>query len=143
MLVSEAHLNILLDKKNLVLVGRKSKLYRRSVTDRLRSVFPEDRFVTVANRGATIVQSKPAAAVGTRTGYQRCLGGTNGQEAYQLVIERNPDMVLLVVAIPDLDVAQVTTPSNSTRPTHECCWPGTMKTPGLSPPGEPVRSATF
>lgn len=46
LLVSEDHLNILLDDKNLVFVGRESELYRRSVTNRLRAVFPEDRFVT-------------------------------------------------------------------------------------------------
>lgn len=50
LLVSEDHLNILLDDKNLVLVGRESELYRRSVTNRLRAVFPEDRFVTTANK---------------------------------------------------------------------------------------------
>lgn len=45
LLVSEGQLNILLDRNNLVLMGRESKLYRRSVTDRLRAVFAEDRFV--------------------------------------------------------------------------------------------------
>lgn len=50
LLVSEDHLNILLDDNNLVLVGRESELYRRSVTTRLRAVFPEDRFVTTANK---------------------------------------------------------------------------------------------
>lgn len=51
LLVSEEHLNILLDDKNLVVVGRESELYRRSVTDRLRAVLPEDRFVA-AKKGA-------------------------------------------------------------------------------------------
>lgn len=51
LLVSEQHLNILLDNKNLVLVGREPELYRQSVTNRLRAVFPEDRFVTVAQKG--------------------------------------------------------------------------------------------
>jgi len=45
MLVSEEHLNILLDKEKLVLMGRESELYRRWTTDLLRSVFAEDRFV--------------------------------------------------------------------------------------------------
>lgn len=50
LLVSESHLNILLDNKNLVLLAREPELYRRSITDRLRAVFPEDRFVTAANK---------------------------------------------------------------------------------------------
>jgi hypothetical protein len=45
MLVSEEHLNIVLDKEKLILVRRESDLYRRWTTDRLRSVFAEDRFV--------------------------------------------------------------------------------------------------
>ena len=45
MLVSEEHLNILLDKEKLVLMRRESELYRRWTTDRLRSVLAEDRFV--------------------------------------------------------------------------------------------------
>ncbi len=53
LLVSEDHLNILLDNKNLVLVGRESELYRRNVTDRLRAVFPEDRFVTTGSKRPT------------------------------------------------------------------------------------------
>ena len=54
LLVSEDHLNILLDDKNLVFVGRESELYRRSVTNRLRAVFSEDRFVsTVTKRRAS------------------------------------------------------------------------------------------
>ncbi|MBH0192011.1 MAG: hypothetical protein HP497_04980 [Nitrospira sp.] len=51
LLVSEHHLNILLDNKNLVLVGREPELYRLAVTNRLRAVFPEDRFVTAALKG--------------------------------------------------------------------------------------------
>ena len=50
LLVSEDHLNILLDNKNLVLLARESELYRRNVTDRLRSVFAEDRFVTIGSK---------------------------------------------------------------------------------------------
>jgi len=50
LLVSEDHLNILLDNKNLVLLARESELYRRNVTDRLRAVFAEDRFVTIGNK---------------------------------------------------------------------------------------------
>lgn len=50
LLVSEDHLNILLDDKNLVFVGRESELYRRSVTNRLRAVFPQDRFVTTVTK---------------------------------------------------------------------------------------------
>lgn len=56
LLVSEEHLNILLDSKNLVLVGRESELYRRSVTNRLRAVLPEDRFVPVTNKGPATVE---------------------------------------------------------------------------------------
>lgn len=48
MLVSEADLTILLDKNNLILVARQSELYRRNITDRLRAVFGDDRFVTIA-----------------------------------------------------------------------------------------------
>ncbi|NGZ08829.1 MAG: hypothetical protein CV088_05500 [Nitrospira sp. LK70] len=50
LLVSEDHLNILLDNNKLVLLAREPELYRRSVTDRLRAVFPEDRFVTAGNK---------------------------------------------------------------------------------------------
>lgn len=50
LLVSEDHLNILLDSKHLVLLSRESELYRRSVTDRLRAVFPEDRFMMAADK---------------------------------------------------------------------------------------------
>jgi|SRR5688572_1527782 hypothetical protein len=53
LLVSEDHLNILLDNKNLVLLAREPELYRRSVTDRLRAVFAEDRFVTIGSKGPT------------------------------------------------------------------------------------------
>jgi len=53
LLVSEDHLNILLDNKNLVLLARESELYRRSVTDRLRAVFTEDRFVAIGSKGPT------------------------------------------------------------------------------------------
>lgn len=50
LLVSEDHLNILVDNKDMVLLARESELYRRSVTDRLRAVFPEDRFVAPAGK---------------------------------------------------------------------------------------------
>ncbi|MBH0202530.1 MAG: hypothetical protein HP496_09625 [Nitrospira sp.] len=50
LLVSEDHLNILVDNKNMVLLARESELYRRSVTDRLRAVLPEDRFVTTGSK---------------------------------------------------------------------------------------------
>ena len=53
LLVSEDHLNILLDNKNLVLLARESELYRRNVTDRLRAVFTEDRFVAIGSKGPT------------------------------------------------------------------------------------------
>lgn len=52
LLVSENHLNILLDHKQLVLLAREPELYRRSVTDRLRAVFPEDRFVTATDKAS-------------------------------------------------------------------------------------------
>ena len=50
LLVSEDHLNILLDNKNLVLLARESELYRRNITDRLRAVFAEDRFVMIGSK---------------------------------------------------------------------------------------------
>ena len=53
LLVSEDHLNILLDNKSLVLLARESELYRRNVTDRLRAVFTEDRFVTIGGKEPT------------------------------------------------------------------------------------------
>ena len=53
LLVSEDHLNILLDNKNLVLLAREAELYRRNVTDRLRAVFAEDRFVMIGSKGPT------------------------------------------------------------------------------------------
>ena len=58
LLVSEDHLNILLDKNNLVLVGRESELYRLAVTNRLRAVFPEDRFVTAAGKMSVLDKSR-------------------------------------------------------------------------------------
>jgi len=56
LLVSEEHLNILVDSKNMVLLARESELYRRSVTDRLRAVFPEDRFVTTAGKVSASIE---------------------------------------------------------------------------------------
>src|SRR5689334_3699384 len=55
LLVSEHHLDILLDNNNLVQLGREPELYRRSVTNRLRAVFSEDRFVTVADKGSASI----------------------------------------------------------------------------------------
>jgi len=52
LLVSEHHLNIVLDNKALVLLGRESELYRRSVTDRLRAAFSDDRFVTAMDKAS-------------------------------------------------------------------------------------------
>jgi hypothetical protein len=43
--VAENHLNILLDQKHVVLVDREPDQYHRAFTDRLRAVFPEDRFM--------------------------------------------------------------------------------------------------
>lgn len=61
LLVSEDHLNILLDNNNLVLLAREPELYRRSVTDRLRAVFAEDRFVALADKKpASPDKSKPS-----------------------------------------------------------------------------------
>ncbi|MDH4087814.1 MAG: hypothetical protein OEV27_15945 [Nitrospira sp.] len=60
LLVTEDHLNILVDNKNMVLLARESELYRRSVTDRLRAVFPEDRFVTT---GGKVPASKVPASI--------------------------------------------------------------------------------
>jgi hypothetical protein len=53
LLVSEQHLNILTDTNQLVLIGRESELYRRSLTDRLRSVLSEDRFVAATEKAPT------------------------------------------------------------------------------------------
>lgn len=53
LLVSEDHLNILVDSKNMVLLARESELYRQSVTNRLRAVFQEDRFVTPVGKVPT------------------------------------------------------------------------------------------
>jgi hypothetical protein len=50
LLVSEQHLNILIDTNQLVLMGRESELYRRSLTDRLRAVLAEDRFVVTTDK---------------------------------------------------------------------------------------------
>lgn len=50
LLVPEQHLNILTDTNQLVLIGRESELYRRSLTDRLRTVLSEDRFVAAADK---------------------------------------------------------------------------------------------
>lgn len=50
-LVSENHLNILIDKNDLVVVRRESERYRQYTTDRLRSVFAPDRFVEIARTG--------------------------------------------------------------------------------------------
>ena len=64
LLASEDHLNILLDNKNLVLLARESELYRRSVTDRLRAVFPEDRFVSAADKvSASLDKSRSKADI--------------------------------------------------------------------------------
>lgn len=59
LLVSEDHLNILLDKSDLVLLGRESELYRKSVTDRLRAVFPTDRFVTATGKASAAPAKLP------------------------------------------------------------------------------------
>jgi hypothetical protein len=50
LLVPEQHLNILIDTNRLVLIGRESELYRRSLTDRLRAALPEDRFVAATEK---------------------------------------------------------------------------------------------
>ncbi len=69
LLVSENHLNILVDNKNMVLLARESELYRRSVTDRLRAVFSEDRFVTT---GGKVPASKvPASKVPASTVFEK------------------------------------------------------------------------
>lgn len=52
LLVSEDHLNILIDSNSLVLLGRESESYRRRITDRLRSVFADDRFVMIVGKGS-------------------------------------------------------------------------------------------
>ena len=57
-LVSEDLLNILLDADRLIVVGRQSELYRRQTTNRLRSVFAEDRFVENSCADRTSLRSK-------------------------------------------------------------------------------------
>ncbi|MBL8039207.1 MAG: hypothetical protein JSS38_14065 [Nitrospira sp.] len=52
LLVPEQHLNILIDSNQLVLIGRESELYRRSLTDRLRAALPEDRFVAATDKAS-------------------------------------------------------------------------------------------
>jgi hypothetical protein len=47
-LVPEENLSILLDRDDLVMIGREKAPYRRSVTMQLRAVFGEDRFVKSA-----------------------------------------------------------------------------------------------
>lgn len=59
LLVPEQYLNVLIDTNQLVLIGRESELYRRSLTDRLRAVLPEDRFVAATEK-------VPASRVKTR-----------------------------------------------------------------------------
>ena len=61
MLVSEDHLNILLDNDHLVIVSRESDLYRQNVTDRMRRVFGEDRFVAVRSTGPSFQRKKSAS----------------------------------------------------------------------------------
>jgi hypothetical protein len=58
LLVPEQHLNILTDANQLVLIGRESELYRRSLTDRLRAVLSEDRFVAATEK-APASRTKP------------------------------------------------------------------------------------
>lgn len=52
LLVPEQHLNILTDPNQLILIGRESELYRRSLTDRLRAVLSEDRFVAATDKAS-------------------------------------------------------------------------------------------
>ncbi|HXV67831.1 MAG TPA: hypothetical protein VD738_02820 [Nitrospira sp.] len=47
-LVSEENLRILLDRDNLVIIGREKEPYRRSMTKHLRACFEEHRFVHIA-----------------------------------------------------------------------------------------------
>jgi hypothetical protein len=61
LLVSEDHLNILLDREHLVLMNRESDLYRQNVTNRLRAVFPEDRFVPSGPTGPASPRKKTSS----------------------------------------------------------------------------------
>jgi len=47
-LVAEDDLCILVDTKDLVIMVKQTEAYRRSVTERLHSVFAEDRFIKPA-----------------------------------------------------------------------------------------------
>jgi hypothetical protein len=47
-LVSEDNLRILLDRNDLVMIGREKEPYRRSITAHLRATFADDRFVKAA-----------------------------------------------------------------------------------------------
>jgi hypothetical protein len=44
-LVSEEHLNILLDQEDLVMIGKEKEPYRRLMTIHLRASFQNDRFI--------------------------------------------------------------------------------------------------
>ena len=44
-LVPEEHLNILLGHDGLVMIGKEKEAYRRSMTQRLRASFEDDRFI--------------------------------------------------------------------------------------------------
>ena len=61
LLVSEDHLNILLDREHLFLMNRESDLYRQNVTNRLRAVFPEDRFVPSGPTGPASPRKKTSS----------------------------------------------------------------------------------
>ncbi len=47
-LLAEDELALLLDKEGLVIMAREKALFRQAVTDRLRGVFPDDRFIKPA-----------------------------------------------------------------------------------------------
>ena len=68
---------------------------------------------------------------------------TDAREAYRLAIEHKPDIALLDVDMPDLDVGSVTKLVRKQLPNSECCcWLGMMRTAGLSQPCKLEPSAT-
>ncbi|MBK8277046.1 MAG: hypothetical protein IPK92_14795 [Nitrospira sp.] len=76
LLVSEQHLNVLIDTNQLVLVGRESELYRRSLTTRLRAVLPEDRFVAAIDKASASRQNRHNLNVRTsHPGKEAIIGG--------------------------------------------------------------------
>ncbi len=68
LLVSEESLDILVDGKHLVMLGREREDYRRLLTERLRTLWSDDRFVRLSKAAkpvATIADAPEAASAET------------------------------------------------------------------------------